>query len=249
MLAREPIALLPERGLADSRIALEQQCLPARGHSPQKRLERQQLLAPANHLGCHRTLPAGDRAHAHLPAAPPPRLSPCPHCGPRMTTKGSTVRVRQRAQQAAEIEPMYRAVAELNSRSSLSRRCSTATNSARTDSGSRTSQRIATASLPTSTAAASSGSGRRPASTSVNPAFDKATADARPMPLPAPVTSATRLTRQPSRSVHRARPRYRPARSARSSRRRETRDRGRVAHRTVVANPRRCASPSRPAHS
>jgi hypothetical protein len=66
-LAREPIALLPERGLADPRIALEQQCLPARGHSLQKRLERQQLLAPANHLGCHRTLPAGDRAHARLP--------------------------------------------------------------------------------------------------------------------------------------------------------------------------------------
>src|SRR6266487_6729409 len=55
-LACEPIPLLPERGLADPRIALEQQCLPAGGHSPQKPIERQQLLAPADELAYHRTL-------------------------------------------------------------------------------------------------------------------------------------------------------------------------------------------------
>src|SRR6266487_5083990 len=55
-LACEPIPLLPERGLADSRIALEQQCLPAGGHSPQKPIERQQFLGPADDLAYHRTL-------------------------------------------------------------------------------------------------------------------------------------------------------------------------------------------------
>src|SRR5438045_2734371 len=56
VLAGEPIALLPERGLADSRIALKQQCLSARGTSPQKPIEDQQFLAPADQLACHRTL-------------------------------------------------------------------------------------------------------------------------------------------------------------------------------------------------
>ena len=55
-LVREPIALVPERGLADARVAFEQQCLSAGGHGLQKPIERQQLLAPSDELDCHRTL-------------------------------------------------------------------------------------------------------------------------------------------------------------------------------------------------
>ena len=51
--------LVPERGLADSCIPLEQQRLPTRRYSLEERLECLQLLPPADDLGCHRTLPAG----------------------------------------------------------------------------------------------------------------------------------------------------------------------------------------------
>ena len=43
-------ALLPERRLADPRVALEQQCRPARRHSVQKLLQRNELQAPADDL-------------------------------------------------------------------------------------------------------------------------------------------------------------------------------------------------------
>jgi hypothetical protein len=57
-LASEPIALLPKRGLADSRIALEQQCVSAGRRSLQESIEREQLLAPADDLDCHCNCPA-----------------------------------------------------------------------------------------------------------------------------------------------------------------------------------------------
>jgi hypothetical protein len=58
-LACEPITLLPDRGLADSRVALKQQCLSASGNSPQKPIKGQQFLAPADQLDCHRSCSAG----------------------------------------------------------------------------------------------------------------------------------------------------------------------------------------------
>jgi hypothetical protein len=54
MLAGEPVALLPERGLADPRIALEQHCLSAGGQGLQKRLEREEFRPPAEDLAGHR---------------------------------------------------------------------------------------------------------------------------------------------------------------------------------------------------
>ncbi len=44
---------------------------------------------------------------------------------------------------------------------------------------------------PNEAAVSLSAAARRPASTTVKPAFDSATATPRPMPLPAPVTTAT----------------------------------------------------------
>ena len=54
---REPVRLLPERGLADPGVTLEQQCLATGRHDAQERIERLQLLAPADDLDCHRTCP------------------------------------------------------------------------------------------------------------------------------------------------------------------------------------------------
>src|SRR5262249_49351744 len=84
-LTCEAKPLVPERGLADSRIALEQQRLPAGRQSLQKRLERQQFLPPADDLACHRTPPIAPRRHRS--SAPLRRCSPCaqlpPPGGPR----------------------------------------------------------------------------------------------------------------------------------------------------------------------
>jgi hypothetical protein len=71
VLAGEPIALVPERGLPDSRIALEQQRVSAGGNSPQKAIQRLYFLAPTDELECHRTCSAGrsrptpPRVHNH----------------------------------------------------------------------------------------------------------------------------------------------------------------------------------------
>jgi hypothetical protein len=54
--------LLPEHRLPDPGMALHQQRMPAGRHGLEKRLERQQLVAPADDLGSHRSLPARDRA-------------------------------------------------------------------------------------------------------------------------------------------------------------------------------------------
>lgn len=47
-LTREPFGLLPEHGLADPRVALEQQCLSAGRNRAQETIDGQQLLAPAD---------------------------------------------------------------------------------------------------------------------------------------------------------------------------------------------------------
>src|SRR5262245_16366620 len=82
----------------------------------------------------------------------------------------------------------------LNSRSSRPNSCLVRANSALIDAGSVTS--VGTASvgaLPAALAVASSASLRRPASTTVQPAFASPSAEALPMPLPAPVTIAILL--------------------------------------------------------
>src|SRR5438270_13745162 len=56
VLAGEPTPLLPERCLANPGVTLEQQCLPAVGHSTQEAIERQQLFTPAYEVDWHRTL-------------------------------------------------------------------------------------------------------------------------------------------------------------------------------------------------
>ena len=80
-------------------------------------------------------------------------------------------------------------------------------------------------SWPASAAAASRASRRRPVRTTVKPASASAIADARPMPLPAPVTRATGVTFG-ARSIRRARLRRRRGRSRRSSPPRGSRARG-----------------------
>src|SRR5207302_6114838 len=45
-----------ERCLANPGVTLEQQCLPAVGHSTQEAIERQQLFTPAYEVDWHRTL-------------------------------------------------------------------------------------------------------------------------------------------------------------------------------------------------
>ena len=69
-----------------------------------------------------------------------------------------------------------------------------AENSVSTDVGSRTSQLIAIAPFPANEAVSSRVSTPRPEHTTVNPARASAMVEARPMPLPPPVTSATVLT-------------------------------------------------------
>ena len=72
-----------------------------------------------------------------------------------------------------------------------------------------TSQPIAIAPLPATEAVSPMFSARRPEHTTVNPAAAKAMLEARPMPLPAPVTSATGLIAQRRESDRRARHRCR----------------------------------------
>src|SRR5208282_1968193 len=81
----------------------------------------------------------------------------------------------------------------LNNRSMRPQVCLTLSNNAATDAGSRTSvgtTRVRGGSTLASAAVSSSISRRRPASTTVQPTSSRACAVARPMPLPAPVTTA-----------------------------------------------------------
>ena len=80
----------------------------------------------------------------------------------------------------------------LNNRSSRPNRSSIAANSASTLATSRTSVGCTTASPEINEPVSTNASARRPASTTLNPSAANPTATARPMPLPAPVTRATR---------------------------------------------------------
>jgi hypothetical protein len=87
----------------------------------------------------------------------------------------------------------------LKTRSTRPKRSTAAANRASTEAGLPTS--VGTASTrepaPDSSATWSSGSGRRPANTTLQPSASRASAAARPMPLPAPVTTAMRLVLSP----------------------------------------------------